>query len=151
MLDDNYRDISAFGGLPAYILALIIFFVLGNMLVSVQLAAGLILAYAATSFLRIVYFKERPRKQGYKNWWQKIDASSFPSLHSMRSAVLGIVLAGFFNNIILYFVFGLAVAGVVVTRVLLKRHDKIDSAAGLLIGIVIGLIVIFYGNLFMIF
>ena len=142
MREDNYRDISAFGGLPIYLAVILVFFAIKNYTVVFQLALGLVLAYGLTTFFRLAYFKQRPEKQKYKNWWQKIDASSFPSLHSIRAALLAVVFSVFFLNFLLYVMFAVAALGVAVTRILLKRHDKIDAAAGLIIGLVIGCVVV---------
>ena len=144
MRKDNYRDFSAFGGLPIYIVILIIFFAISEMLALKQLAAGLAIAYIITTFFRIAYFKQRPAKQKYNNFIEKIDASSFPSLHAMRSAILGVILAGYFANILLTVVFALCIIGVAITRVLLKRHDPVDVSAGMIIGLAVGFVIILY-------
>ncbi|MBI5332066.1 MAG: phosphatase PAP2 family protein [Candidatus Aenigmarchaeota archaeon] len=141
---DNYRDFSAFGGLPIYIMILMILYTIGEMPALKQLAAGLVIAYIITVFFRVFYFKQRPEKQKYKNFIEKIDAGSFPSLHAMRSAILGVVLASYFANVLLTVIFALCIIGVAITRVLLKRHDPVDVSAGMGIGLAVGFVIILH-------
>ena len=62
----------------------------------------------------------------------------------MRSAILGVILAGYFANILLTVVFALCIIGVAITRVLLKRHDPVDVSAGMIIGLAVGFVIILY-------
>ena len=79
MREEFLRDLSSFGGMPIYLVVMTLAFFYNQLLLS-QLFFGLISAYAITTFFRITYFKNRPEKQKYKNWLERIDASSFPSL-----------------------------------------------------------------------
>ena len=146
MREELFRDLSSFGGMPIYLAVMAITFFYNQLLLS-QLFFGLLLAYFVTTSFRIAYFKNRPEKQKYRNWLEKIDASSFPSLHSMRSVVLVVILTSYFSNIFLTLFFVAVAASVVATRILLKRHDPVDSIGGALMGFVLGLIVIAYAPL----
>ncbi len=144
MREEHFRDITSFGGMPLYLVVMFIFFIFKNYAILSYLGFGLVAAYAITLFFRIAYFKQRPERQKYKNWLEKIDAGSFPSLHAMRGALLAVIMSVFFSNIILTILFAGLAIGVAVTRVFLKRHDPIDSGVGLIIGFIIGIVVVLY-------
>jgi len=136
------RDTSAFGGLPIYFTIAFIALVLQKLSLFWQIAAGFIICYAVTTPIRAIYFKARPDKEKYTNWLTRLDASSFPSLHSMRVAVLAVVLANFFNSILITLAFAIAAIGAAIARVLMKKHYWSDIIAGAAIGIIIGFIMI---------
>lgn len=121
-----------------FIIITIVSFLIGMQKLAVQLFIGLILAYVITTIVRLLYFKRRPDGEAYKNIIQKIDASSFPSLHAMRAAVLATILSLSFNNHLITVLFALCAIGVAVSRVMTKRHYTFDVVAGLIIGIAIG-------------
>ncbi len=125
-------------GVPFFVVIIIISFLLQEKALAYQLIVGLILAYAVTSVIRLVYFKRRPDKQGYHNLIEKIDASSFPSLHAMRAAVLATVLSAFFESFWFTPLFALAAVAVAASRVMTKRHDVSDVFAGLILGVIVG-------------
>lgn len=140
MREENIRDITSLGGNPVYIAAAILFWLFGFGSVTYQLAAGLVLCYIATTVLRITFFRQRPKKQQFRNALERIDASSFPSLHAMRATVLALIIAVFFNQPIVWILATLAVLAVAVTRVMLKRHHRSDVIAGLVVGVIIAFI-----------
>ena len=125
-------------GVPFFVVIILISFLLKEKMLAHQLIVGLILTYAITSVIRLMYFKRRPDKQTYRNIVEKIDASSFPSLHAMRAAVLATILSAFFENFWLTPLFALAAVAVAVSRVMTKRHDVSDVLAGLIFGVIIG-------------
>ncbi len=146
--EDNIRDISALGGLPFYIAVMLWFFAANNKAVLYELALSLLLCYAVTTAIRLVYFKKRPKEQSYKNIFEKIDASSFPSLHAMRAGALGVITAVFFNNVIITAAALVMIGAVGATRVMLRRHHPIDTTAGIAIGGIIAVAAIYaVGNL----
>ena len=142
--DEVFQDLKALAGVPIFILLVTSFFVLGRREVALQLSLGFVASYAVTIATRAVYFRRRPDKEGYKGFISKIDASSFPSLHSMRAGVLASVLSLSFSNIILTIVFALASIGVAISRVVQKRHFASDVVAGLIIGVVIGCSIVYF-------
>ena len=136
------RDVSALGGLPIYVVALFSFLLLQFYAEFWQLLIGIIIAYAVISGVRSVYIRDRPKPVQYRTWWQKIDAGTAVSMHSMRATLLGVVLIDHFRNVwvtTLLIVVGLVVAA---SRVWLKRHYPADVAWGVVAGAVIGFIVL---------
>lgn len=144
MIEEHYRDISSFGSLAIYLLSITIAYFSNSFLLLKQLILALGLAYVVTIIFRISYFKKRPKPQKYKNFFEKIDASSFPSLHSMRATILAVIFASFFANIFLTIIFTAIAIAVIATRYLDKRHHLIDSIGGALFGLIIGLVAITY-------
>jgi len=136
--EELLQDIKGLSGVPFFVIIIVISVLLQQNMLAVQLVIGLILAYVVTVLLRIAYFKRRPDKQSYHNWIEKIDASSFPSLHAMRAAVLATILSAFFESVWLTPLFALAAVAVATSRVLMKRHDISDALAGLIFGAIVG-------------
>jgi membrane-associated phospholipid phosphatase len=131
------EDVKAFGGLPIYLALIAVFFVLGYVSMSVRLLIGLVLAYALTSSIRFIFFRQRPDKQKFKGLAQKIDASSFPSLHAMRAGCLAILLIVFFSNFWITVISIIAAVCVALVRVVQKRHFASDVIVGLIFGAII--------------
>lgn len=136
--EEIWQDIKGLSGVPFFLVLIIISFLVGERTLACQLIIGLALAYAVTVVIRLLYFKRRPDKQGYHNLIEKIDASSFPSLHAMRAAVLATILSAFFESALLTPLFALAAVAVGVSRVMTKRHDISDVLAGLILGALVG-------------
>ena len=133
-----WQDLKGIGGVPLYLVVTLLALTFDKVTLFVQLVIGLILAFAVTAIIRFVYFKERPIKQEYRTMIERIDASSFPSLHTGRAAVLGTLLILHVQNLWGGVIIGLAALGVAAARVSLKRHFVWDVIFGLLIGVVIG-------------
>jgi len=132
------QDIKALGGFPVFTIAIVVAFFYDRIL-SAQLLVGIVLAFGLTVLIRMVSFKQRPDKQPFNNFLTKIDASSFPSLHSMRASILATLITLRLTNpvlIILLIVYAIAVGA---SRVWMKRHYTSDVAAGLVLGAFVAL------------
>jgi undecaprenyl-diphosphatase len=136
-LDEVIRDAAGLGGLAIYLLVTVIFFLLGNMKVAAELVIALALLYAIIAVIRTIFFRKRPDRQKYSGFFTKIDASSFPSMHSARSATLAIILAMVFPHTTIRILLIIAVLGVAYTRVRLKRHYESDVIGGLILGAIV--------------
>lgn len=137
-LDEVMRDTTALGGLALYGFVAVLFGLLGNTAVFVQLVVGLVLLYAVISPIRLLFFRTRPDKQKYSGFFTKIDAGSFPSMHSARVMVLAVVLWYFFTESFVRALLVLGVLGVLITRIALKRHRAVDVIGGVVIGVIVG-------------
>src|SRR3989344_3302150 len=127
-----FRDVTAMGGLAASIL-LILLFISSPLLI--PLIAGSIITAGIVVLIRIFYFKNRPKKETYRNFWQRIDASSFPSLHTARIVFLAMLFSVHFANRYLTILCFVTAALVAYSRIYLQKHDWIDVAGGLLVGV----------------
>jgi len=141
------EDLKAFGGLPIYLFLIASFFILDYTAMSVRLTIGLFLAYALTSSIRFIFFKQRPDKQKFKGLAQKIDASSFPSLHAMRASCLSVLLILFFSNFWITVISIAAAVCVALVRVVQKRHFASDVIAGLIFGVLIAFVSVWLQSL----
>lgn len=136
-LDEVTRDAAGLGGLAIYVLVAIIFFLLGNIKVAAELIIALALLYAVIAVIRTIFFRKRPDRQKYSGFFTKIDASSFPSMHTARSLTLAIILATVFTQQTIRILLAIAVLGVAYTRIRLKRHYTSDVIGGLILGAVV--------------
>ena len=129
------ENFSGLGGFGLYGIILISSFIIGNYPLAIRLFIALVIMYAITIFVRYFYFKDRPEPRKYDNIISRIDASSFPSLHSGRAAALALLSGLASQNIILTAFLILIAIVVAATRVILKKHDIIDVSSGVLLGI----------------
>ena len=142
-IEEPIRDTTALGGLALYLFVGAFFLFLGHTTMTIKLAIGLILCYAFVIGIRTVFFKARPKKQKYKGWLTKIDASSFPSMHSARATVLAIMLFSFFNDQRISALLGVGLFAVIATRILLKRHYALDVIGGVILGLIVAWLTFF--------
>lgn len=136
------QDSTALGGLPIYLFVMLFFVLTDYRPVAYGLFVGLILCYSITILVRAMHFKWRPDRQSYSNWMEKIDASSFPSLHTMRAVVLFGTIGYFFATPLSWM---LSISGIILvggTRVLLSRHYLADVLGGAGIGVVVLILVL---------
>lgn len=138
--EEVLRDTTALGGIALYGFVAVLFLLLGNATVFQQLLIGIVLLYALVAVIRLVFFRRRPDRQRYTGFFTKIDAGSFPSMHSARATVLALVLSQAFKNPLVCALLALSVLAVVATRVMLKRHYVSDVVGGIIVGLAVGII-----------
>jgi len=134
------ENLSGLGGIGLYGVVMMIALILGDYSLLLRLLITLVVLYAVTVIIRSLYFKERPEKRKYNNAIGKIDASSFPSLHSARALALAVIIGISLQNIILLAFLLFSALVVAATRVLLKKHDIIDILGGAIMGVIFGLL-----------
>lgn len=131
-----FRDVSTLGSALFYWFLAFILLSVGYVSVFVLLAIFFIAVYLLVAMIRFFYFKERPHKEPYSNFFEKIDASSFPSVHAARSVFLAFVLHTLFESTLLFSVLVFCAAFLVcVSRVLLHKHDIVDVIGGAVLGV----------------
>lgn len=133
----NYLNhISALGSKEVTILIPIFFFLIDEINLAIKLLLGLIIIYIIGIIIRLIYFKERPNKKPRNNLIQKIDANSFPSMHSSRSTFLILMLIQYFNfEIKITLFFSIIYITILYARIHKKRHDYKDLLGGFILGI----------------
>ncbi|MBS3168584.1 phosphatase PAP2 family protein [Candidatus Woesearchaeota archaeon] len=129
------QDLSSFGSF-VFFLFLIIVSVFFDLYLSLFLLIGLIIILLIALFIRTFYFKSRPNHEAYRNFIEKIDASSFPSVHAARVLFLAILFSLYFNKILLTILFFLLAFGTCWSRIYLKKHDIYDVIGGIFLGII---------------
>ena len=92
IFDKFFEEITFLGGILFFLLFSILFLILGKPDMFFQLILGLIIIYVLTFLIRLFYFKARPKKVHYKNFLEKLDASSFPSVHAARITFISLFL-----------------------------------------------------------
>lgn len=134
---EGLTAITALGTAYFYTILAITLFLSGFRTIAYHLAIGLIILYILVLILRIFYFKERPVKEDYFNLFTRLNAASFPSLHTTTSIYAATVLSTIANTgtIILFYSIALLIA---YSRVYIKKHYWSDILAGLVLGIVAG-------------
>ena len=131
------RDTSAYGGFPFYGMMIITFFLLGELNFAYNLVVSLIVVTVVVALVRLAYFKLRPgmKQKMYATLYERIDNSSFPSIHAARTVMISMALFNKFNVLLPLLV--LMTILVLMTRIYFKRHDIVDLSVGVIIGIVL--------------
>ncbi len=127
------RDFTSFGN--PFLLIFVSAIAIG---VNFRLAAiigGLVFVELFSSTIKFFYYKRRPKQEKYDNFLERINAGSFPSLHSARSSFVFVTLFFLFSNYYLKIVLLLIPIIVGMTRISLKKHYLYDIIAGYIIGI----------------
>ncbi|MBI2102567.1 phosphatase PAP2 family protein [Candidatus Woesearchaeota archaeon] len=135
-LDVFFRDITSLGSFAFHFFLILFIAALGQLTLVWQLLFSFFFTLIATTIIRMFYFKDRPHKQTHANFIEKIDAASFPSLHTARTvAMVMIVLNAVQKNAVTIFLVGFS-ALIIYSRVYLKKHDWEDVAGGIILGVV---------------
>ena len=134
IFDELFSQLTDMGGLFFYgVIAA--YFLINQISVFLQLFYSLIIIMLIGVTVRFFYFKERPKKRKHSNFLEKIDAASFPSLHSARITALFIIIQELMNNLTTAF-FGVITLIVIYSRIHLKHHKLKDVLGGILLGII---------------
>ncbi|MFZ5955053.1 MAG: phosphatase PAP2 family protein [Nanoarchaeota archaeon] len=138
-----FEEITLFGGALFYVFVIFLAHLIGEKNYAFKLLIGLFAIYFVAFIIRLVYFKERPKKVKHSNLLERLDASSFPSVHSARIIFLSISFIMLYSKdlvvVSLLFLLNLAV---VYSRIYLLKHDLIDVIGGILLGIACAIIII---------
>ncbi len=89
------------------------------------------------SLIKIILPKTRPNGQKYNNLLEKIDAGSFPSLHSSRITIVYLTLFYFGTLLVFKIIFISIIPLVMLSRINLKKHFLTDIIGGFVIGLII--------------
>jgi undecaprenyl-diphosphatase len=96
------------------------------------------------SVVKYYFFRPRPEPMKWKTWWEKIEASTFPSIHSSRAGLMAVwvISQGVYLSVFQQIIILLIMLLVALSRVILKKHFYIDIICGLIIGVLIGVVFI---------
>lgn len=136
LLDAGFKQITELGSstLTAIIALAIIFF---NQELALRIILGIVGVTIVSYLIKIFFFKQRPKKQPRNTFIEKIDASSFPSVHTARITVIIFWLIVYFKNFYLTLFSILVGLLVVYSRIYLKKHYWSDVIGGFIISIII--------------
>lgn len=131
------RDITTFGGLPFFGAVILFLFFLGNQIFLLsQLIIGLIIIIGIAVIIRSFYYKPRPKELTHNSWLERMEASSFPSIHAARAWFLVFVFGNYFQNTGIWALLSTAAIAICYSRLHMKRHDVWDLAAGTVLAII---------------
>lgn len=132
---DWNQDVSALAN--PIILVLIPFVFLGFSEIFYELIFVLLINEIFCSIIKIFYHKKRPSGQTFSNYIEKIDAGSFPSIHSSRITIAYLTLFINSETNAVKLVWMLLMVMVMISRVVLKKHFWLDVAGGFVIGFIL--------------
>jgi membrane-associated phospholipid phosphatase len=140
-VNDFWRDVTSLGSMWfVFLILFVVFFV--DKMVALRLLISFILVELVGAVIKALFHKKRPNKQKFKNTLEKIDAGSFPSVHSAMIVVVAFSLWNIFPIKSLLLVIVLLVGA---SRIFLKKHYIIDVIGGYILGLLIS-----YGSTFLI-
>jgi membrane-associated phospholipid phosphatase len=132
-----FEEITFLGGIAFYLFVIILFIISQEYVLSLRLFLALIIIYFMAFVIRLFYFKDRPEKVTYTNFLERIDASSFPSIHAARLTYLFLFIlfsSPFFIQPIVKIIIGAVFLLAVYSRIYLSKHDIVDVLAGVILG-----------------
>lgn len=130
--DDFFRDFSALGN-PLILITLFFLVLKGNALK--KSVIGLFTVMAICYLIKAIFYKERPNHLAHKNTLEKIQAGSFPSVHSAEIMYSGLVIIQNTSNPIVDVLFAITILIVGYSRHYLKKHYITDIMGGYAIGL----------------
>ncbi|MEZ4916000.1 MAG: phosphatase PAP2 family protein [Chitinophagales bacterium] len=134
-LNDWFRDITSLAN--PLILIFVPFIFLKPSKPFYILLIALLINEILGSLIKIIFPKTRPNGQKYDTLLQKIDAGSFPSLHSSRISLTYLTMFSYADNLWVKISFLVVIALVMISRVQLKKHFITDVLGGLAMGIIL--------------
>jgi membrane-associated phospholipid phosphatase len=141
--DGFFRDVSALGGMVSYVSVVAFAFFMDQRLF-LPLIVGLAIIVVVTVVTRLLFFRDRPRRQAYTGVISRIDASSFPSLHSARATYLAVMLSVVSESIGVALLSSLLALLVCCSRYKLRKHFVSDIVAGVVLGLVTAAVVLWF-------
>lgn len=138
--DSFFKQITHLGSITI-VSVLLMVFIIFYFEASKKILISMIVVNLIAYIIKIFFFKPRPEKQPTNTFLERIDASSFPSVHVIRMTTLVFWIFIFFNNIyfeILSLILGILVA---YSRIYLKKHYLIDIIGGIIIALIVNLII----------
>jgi undecaprenyl-diphosphatase len=136
-----WTNMSFFGSSICYVFIILTLLSFQHFALAFKFFALLCIMYAITTLIRMVYYKERPIAQAHHNFFEKIDSSSFPSMHAMRATSLYTWLIVLYSPLIYISIMSIVVLLVLVSRVMLGKHFIVDLIAGSVIGVILTILV----------
>ena len=115
---------------------------------AVLLSVAILMSYAGGSIIKLMFYKPRPIPYVFRNWMEKIDASSFPSIHTSNATVVGLIWSWWGHQSIVawsdrFVIISIMVgvvgicAAIALSRIELKKHFPIDVLCGMMFGVLI--------------
>ena len=140
LVNTFFKQITELGSLTITAVIIIIIYFLDKGL-SIRLFLGILSVTIIAIIIKSLFFYDRPNKQKIRTLIDRIDASSFPSVHSARITVMIYLMISYFSNIILQIFLVIIGVLVIYSRIYLKKHYFRDIMAGTLLGLIVSMII----------
>ncbi len=135
-----FSSVTALGSPVLYLLALL-YLALYNWQFALLLAIPLLALETVCASIKMLWHRPRPKpRRNEGTWLDRYHAGSFPSSHSARVMLIGIMMLHFFSGWLLSILTALVVLAVGYSRIYRKRHYVSDVIGGYGIGAVIGVV-----------
>ncbi|MBT3262236.1 phosphatase PAP2 family protein [Candidatus Woesearchaeota archaeon] len=144
MIKEIIQEFSLMGSSYTFGIVFLFALILQKYQLALQLFIGVVILFIIGYGIRFFWYKDRPQKEKHQTLLQKLDASSFPSLHAGRSIILGSLIGFFFNNTLIFGLLMLLILLNGYSRVYQKRHYWSDVLGGWGAGIIIILILMLF-------
>ena len=137
------RDITSLVGLPYVILITIGLWSFEKIKIMEEFVLAIVICEIVIYTIRYFYFRPRPigKTENFTSLFERLDESSFPSIHAARAGVFAVVLSQMIPmkaKILLWITAG----AVCVSRIYLKRHHPSDVIVGGILGLLVGYITV---------
>jgi membrane-associated phospholipid phosphatase len=139
-----FRDLTSLGSFVFFSIIILLTLAFQKHPLTIKLIFGLISTLLIVILIRIFYFKNRPKKQNHHNFIERIDASSFPSLHTARVVFLALIFNQSFPTPLTITFFTTIAVFTAYSRIYLKKHDWYDLFGGLILGLIAFYITTFF-------
>lgn len=137
-----FDDFSFFGSLPFFLFITLSALFIGNIELFYRLAYFLLISIIVIIAIKTIHYKDRPQKEEFDIFMEKMVASSFPSSHSLTITALTIFLSLAYPYIWVVTMFSIISLMVYIQRYVTKKHFFVDIVGGILTAIVIAIFVI---------
>ncbi len=130
-------DCSALGS-TLFVLIVVLLATLSDRTAAARLAVGFACVEACGNTIKFLWHRNRPEAQPHETHLERLDAGSFPSIHTARSAMIAVVAGGLWG----WFPWWAAATVLVgVSRIVLRKHRVGDVIGGAILGLSAGWLV----------
>ncbi len=140
LMNAGFKQITELGSMTL-ITVFAVFFIFLNQGLAIRTILGIAGVVIISYAIKMLFFKNRPIKQSTGTFIEKVDASSFPSVHAARITIIAFWLIIYFNSIYLRAFTALIWILVIYSRVYLKKHYWTDVIGGTIIALIINAII----------
>lgn len=130
-------DFSLFGSMAFYFFVVIIAHFIGNNELFSRLVYAFLIAFIVVITIKSLHYKDRPQKEEFNIFMEKVIASSFPSTHTMVITTLAILLWLSYRYVWLLSIFSIISILVYMQRYISKKHFLVDIVGGIILSVII--------------
>ena len=135
-------DFALFGSVPFYVLVTMFAYFIGNKELFLRMVYTFLIGFVVVIAIKKVHYKDRPQKEEFNIFMEKVIASSFPSTHSLIITTITILLYLAYHSLWVLVTFGILSILVYTQRYITKKHFFIDIVGGIVLSVIIIVFVI---------